>query len=48
MVGLLAAASIAKTVVAALSGGWHYAWRVGLGLFASTLAAGIAALLIPS
>lgn len=48
MLGVLAAATVAKTIVAIITGGLGYGWRVGLGLAASTLAAGLAILFTPS
>lgn len=45
VVGLLAASSLAKTVVAFLSGGAAYGWRVGLGL-ATMVAASAAVVLL--
>ncbi|WP_295362012.1 DUF4010 domain-containing protein [Arenimonas sp.] len=45
VVGLLAASSLAKTVVAFLSGGAGYGWRVGLGL-ATMVAASAAVVLL--
>jgi uncharacterized membrane protein (DUF4010 family) len=47
IVGLLAAATLAKTMVATLSGGPSYGWRVGVGLAVSTLAAALTAALLP-
>ncbi len=47
MLGVLAAATVAKTLVAVITGGLAYGWRVGLGLGMSTLAAAAAVLFTP-
>jgi len=46
VVGLLAASSAAKSLVAFTSGGRAYGWRIAIGLSAMTLAAALAAALI--